>query len=75
LWPFIQEAKRKGARFYVNDPVRNRTAETGRPPLRHLSGSDARMALAMMPVIIAEELCDRDYVSRHTLGFADLPNA
>lgn len=72
LWPFIQEAKRNGARFYVIDPVRNRTAELADRHYAIYPGSDAALALAMMHVIIAEELCDRDYVSRHTLGFAEL---
>jgi len=72
LWPFIQEAKRNGARFYVIDPVRNRTAELADRHYVIHPGSDAALALAMMHVIIAEELHDRDYVSRHTLGFAEL---
>ncbi|MEN6601746.1 MAG: molybdopterin-dependent oxidoreductase [Bryobacteraceae bacterium] len=72
LWPFIQEAKRNGARFYVIDPVRNRTAELADRHYAIYPGSDAALALAMMHVIIAEELYDRDYVSRHTLGFTEL---
>ncbi len=72
LWPFIVEARRNGARFYVIDPHRNRT---GRQADWHLSiypGSDTALALGMMHVIIGEGLQDADYVSRHTLGFDDL---
>jgi len=72
LWPFIVEARRKGARFYTIDPVRNRT---GRAADRHFfvyPGSDAALALGMMHVIIAEGLYDEDYVERYTLGFDSL---
>lgn len=72
LWPFIQEAKRNGARFYVIDPVRNRTAELADRHYRIHPGSDAALALGMMHVIIGEQLHDKDYVERHTLGFAGL---
>jgi anaerobic selenocysteine-containing dehydrogenase len=72
LWPFILEARRRGARFYTIDPVRNRT---GRLADRHFfinPGSDAALALGMMHVIAAEGLYDRDYLSGHTLGFETL---
>src|SRR6185369_5715110 len=32
-------------------------------------GSDAALALAMMHVIVAEDLWDREFVARHTVGF------
>src|SRR6185437_4666981 len=60
LWPFIVEARRKGARFYVIDPHRNRT---GAAADRHYfinPGSDTALALAMMHVIISERLEDRE---------------
>jgi anaerobic selenocysteine-containing dehydrogenase len=72
LWPFIVEARRKGAKFYVIDPVKNRT---GRLADRHYPvnpGSDLALALGLMHVIIAEDLCDRDYIDRHTIGFDSL---
>jgi len=72
LWPFIMEARRNGAKFYTIDPRRNRT---GAASDRHYfinPGSDAALALAMMHVIIAENLHDADYVDRHTTGFAEL---
>ncbi|MEP6717352.1 MAG: molybdopterin-dependent oxidoreductase, partial [Terriglobia bacterium] len=72
LWPFIVEARRNGAKFYVIDPHQNRT---GRLADRHYAirpGTDAALALAMMHVIVGEGLEDRDYVERYTLGFDDL---
>jgi len=72
LWPFIQEAKRNGARFYVIDPVRNRTAELADRHYAINPGSDAALALGLMHVIIGEDLYDKDYVACHTLGFDEL---
>ncbi len=72
LWPFIVEARRNGAKLYTIDPVKNRT---GRAADRHFfinPGSDAALALGMMHVLIAEGLCDDDYVARHTSGFEAL---
>jgi anaerobic selenocysteine-containing dehydrogenase len=72
LWPFIMEARRNGAKFYTIDPRRNRT---GAASDRHYfinPGSDTALALAMMHVIIGENLHDADYVDQHTTGFAEL---
>ena len=72
LWPFIVEARRNGAKLVVIDPVKTRTAALAD---RHLSvnpGSDLALALGLIHVIIAENLYDADYVTRHTNGFDDL---
>jgi len=72
LWPFIAEAKRKGAKLVVLDPYRTRTAECADWYLPIHPGTDAALALAMMHVIIAENLYDADYVARYTVGFEQL---
>src|SRR5260370_25207256 len=69
LWPFIVEAKRKGAKLYVIDPVRTRTAALADRHLAINPGSDLALALGLMHVIIGEELYDADYVARYTNGF------
>lgn len=72
LLPFIEEARRKGARLVVIDPYKTRTARCADWHLPINPGTDAALALAMMHVIINESLYDRDYVSRYTLGFEQL---
>jgi anaerobic selenocysteine-containing dehydrogenase len=72
LWPFIVEARRKGAKLVVIDPYRTRTAECADWYLPINPGTDAALALGMMHVIIGETLHDADYVSRYTLGFEQL---
>jgi len=69
LWPKILEAKRKGAKVIAIDPYRSLTAEKCDEHLAVLPGADGALALAMMNVIIKENLVDQDYVERYTLGF------
>ena len=72
LWPFIVEAQRNGAKLVVIDPYRTRTAECADWYLPINPGTDAALALAMMHVIIGENLYDADYVAKYTLGFEQL---
>ena len=69
LWPFIMEARRNGARLYTIDPRRSRTAAASDKHFPIYPGSDAALALAMMHVIVGENLHDADYVARYTEGF------
>ncbi len=72
LWPWIVEARRKGAKFYVIDPVKNRT---GKVADRHFAinpGSDLALALGLIHVILREGWQDRDYVANYTSGFEEL---
>ena len=72
LWPFIVEARRKGAKLVVIDPYRTRTAACADWYLPINPGTDSALALAMMHVIIGECLYDADYVAKYTLGFEQL---
>jgi anaerobic selenocysteine-containing dehydrogenase len=71
-WPFIDEAKRNGAKLVVIDPLRSKTAAQADWHIRIRPGTDAALALGMMNVIISEGLVDRDYVERYTLGYEEL---
>ena len=55
LWPFIVEARRNGAKFYVIDPHRNRTGALADRHFFINPGSDLALALGMMHVIIGEK--------------------
>jgi molybdopterin guanine dinucleotide-containing S/N-oxide reductase-like protein len=72
LWPFIEEARHKGAKLVVIDPYRTRTAKLADWYLPINPGTDAALALGLMHVIISENLLDHDYVSRYTVGFEEL---
>ena len=72
LWPFIAEARRKGAKLVVIDPYRTRTAACADWYLPINPGTDAALALGMMHVIISDGLHDADYLARYTVGFEQL---
>ena len=72
LWPFVMEARRQGAKLYAIDPRRNRTGAAADKHFFINPGSDTALALAMMHVIVGENLHDADYVARHTEGFEEL---
>jgi molybdopterin guanine dinucleotide-containing S/N-oxide reductase-like protein len=74
LWPFIEEARRQGAKLVVIDPYRTRTAACADWYLPINPGTDAALALGMMHVIIGEQLHDADYTERYTVGFDQLRN-
>jgi anaerobic selenocysteine-containing dehydrogenase len=71
-WPFVLEARRKGAKVVVIDPVRTRTAKQADWHIPIKPGTDAALALGMMNVIIEDNLVDQDYVDKYTLGFDEL---
>jgi len=68
LWPFVLEARRRGAPVIAIDPIRTRTAEQCDEWLPIRPGTDAALALGMMHVLFAEGLADEDYLARHTVG-------
>ncbi len=72
LWPFIEEARRNGAKLIVIDPYKTRTATLADEHLVIHPGTDTALALGMMHVILSMGLEDREYVARCTTGFDEL---
>ncbi len=72
LWPFIEQARRNGARLVVIDPYRTRTAALADEHLVIHPGTDALLALGLMHVIFSEGLENRDYLAACTTGSAEL---
>lgn len=72
LWPFIEQARRNGARLVVIDPYKTRTAAAADWRLAIRPGTDSALALGMMHLLIAEGLCDLEYIDRCTHGFGAL---
>ncbi len=72
LWPLIQTARKQGARVIVIDPANTRTAQAADEWIAIRPGTDGALALALMHVIIGENLHDADYVEQYTVGFAAL---
>ena len=72
FWARAQQAKRRGATLIAIDPYRSLTAEKCQEHIALLPGTDGALALGLMHVIIRDDLVDRDYVTRHTVGFDEL---
>ncbi len=65
----------RGARLVYLDPRRTPTSTAATTWLQPLPGTDLAFALAMLQVMIAEELYDHDFVQRYTEGFEQLAAA
>jgi anaerobic selenocysteine-containing dehydrogenase len=63
---------RQGAQLLVVDPVESAAAQKARIWLQVKPGADLALALGLIHVIIGENLYDRAFVERHTLGFSRL---
>ena len=72
LWPFVEEARRKGARLIVIDPYRTRTAALADEHFAIRPGTDALLALGIMHVIFRDGLENREYIVECTTGVEDL---
>ena len=72
LWPFVREARERGARVIAIDPLRTRTAEQCDEWIAIKPGTDAALALGFMHVLFADGLEDADYLERYTIGADEL---
>jgi anaerobic selenocysteine-containing dehydrogenase len=72
LWPFVQSARQRGGQVIVIDPACTRTARAADEWIPIRPGTDGALALALMHVIIGEDLYDADYVGKYTVGLKPL---
>lgn len=72
LWPFVEEARRNGAKLVVIDPYETRTAALADWHIAIRPGTDTALALGMMHVLVREGLLDEGYIRENTHGFEQL---
>jgi anaerobic selenocysteine-containing dehydrogenase len=72
FWALVEKVRQAGTKLVVIDPRRSRTAAHADWHLAPRIGTDAALALGMMHVLVRDDLCDRDYLARETLGFERL---
>ena len=72
LWPTIEAAQKRGAKVIVIDPIRTITADAADQHLQPLPGTDVALMLAIVQVLIEEDLIDHEYVAAHALGYVEL---
>lgn len=71
----LHEARKRGLKLIVIDPRRTETARKADVHLQCRPGQDAALLAAMLHVIFAEGLQDRDFVAAETEGAAALQAA
>ncbi|MGA8939063.1 MAG: molybdopterin-dependent oxidoreductase [Acidobacteriaceae bacterium] len=72
LWPFIEEARRNGAKLVVIDPYRTRTAALADEHLAIRPGTDVLLALSLMHVLFRDGYDDAAYLRECTIGGEEL---
>jgi len=72
LWPFVEEARRNGAKLVVIDPYRTRTARVADWHIPINPSTDVALAMGMMHIILRDGLHDPGYISRYADGFGEL---
>ena len=68
----MAENRKKGAKLVVIDPKRTTLADGADMYIRIRPGTDGAMALAMINVIVTENLYDKEFIKKHTFGFEKL---
>jgi anaerobic selenocysteine-containing dehydrogenase len=72
LWPFVLEARERGAPVIAIDPIRTRTAAQCDEWISIRPGTDAALALGMMHVLFDRGYDDAAYLDANTLGAEQL---
>ena len=67
--PFVEEAKRKGAKIVCIDPRETRTSALCDWHIQPKPGTDAALALGMMHVIIKKKKHDSAFLKKYTTGY------
>jgi anaerobic selenocysteine-containing dehydrogenase len=68
----LAAARRRGAGVVTIDVRETEAAAQSDETLRLRPGTDAALALAMLHVLVAEDLVDHGFVRQHTVGFTEL---
>jgi len=72
IYPFLYRAKERGAKLIVVDPYTTGVASKADIHIRPRPGTDGAMALGMIRWIIKNDLHDKEFIAKHTVGFEEL---
>lgn len=67
----IQQAKKKGTRIIVIDPIKTATANIADYYVQINPGTDGALAMAMAKIIIENNMQDVDYINSNVIGFKE----
>ncbi|SNS99410.1 Anaerobic selenocysteine-containing dehydrogenase [Asanoa hainanensis] len=72
LWPFVQEAQRRGAYVVAVDPLRTDTAGRCDAHVAPLPGTDGALALGLMRQVVDAGAVDHEWLDAHVDGWPEL---
>jgi anaerobic selenocysteine-containing dehydrogenase len=72
FWAKLEAVRKRCVPLVVIDPRRTRSAQNADWHIPIRIGTDAALALGIMHILVRDNLCDRDYLAQHTLGFASV---
>ncbi|MBW2576812.1 MAG: molybdopterin-dependent oxidoreductase [Deltaproteobacteria bacterium] len=72
FWPFVTEARRRGAKLVVIDPYRNTTAKAADFYFPVRPGGDAALALSLVKRFLDQGRLDQKFIEQYTEGFDEL---
>ncbi|MEV4535894.1 molybdopterin-dependent oxidoreductase [Asanoa sp. NPDC049518] len=72
LWPFVQEAQRRGAYVVAVDPLRTDTAGRCDAHVAPLPGTDGALALGLMRHVVDAGAVDHEWLDAHVDGWPAL---
>ena len=71
LIPMIDQAKAKGAKIVVIDPMFTKTAELAHLYIQLQPSTDGALANALVQALFEKDAYDQEFLSEHTIGFDD----
>ncbi|MCP4296443.1 MAG: molybdopterin-dependent oxidoreductase [Proteobacteria bacterium] len=72
FWPYVNEAKREGAKVIVIDPYRNKTAKAADQFIQVKPGGDTALALALIKYNLETDRLNHNFIKESTTGFGEL---
>lgn len=69
--PFVHKAMERGARLITVDPRRTESSERAELLIQPRPGSDGSLALGVAHLLVKNGWTDREFITRHVLGFAE----
>jgi anaerobic selenocysteine-containing dehydrogenase len=71
-WPFVSEARTRGAYVVAIDPLRTDTAARSDEHIAPRPGTDAALALGLMRRVVDRGAADREWLDAYTVGWPQL---
>ena len=69
LWKILRRAKHNGTKLVVVDPVKSKTAKQADMFIQPAPGTDYYLAMALIKVILENNLQDKDFLKNHTRNY------